>query len=269
MTPHVQNRDAIDIYWLGQAGFWIDFFGTRIVIDPYLSNSLAKKYAGKRFPHERMMQPPITVDRLPRPDLVLVTHAHTDHMDPETLAPLSSRFPDVPVIVPVATKKVALERIGNVDAIRTIDAGLEIEVENQLTIKAFPAAHERFDVTADGHHPYLGYGVAKADRRIYHSGDTVPFDGMEDLVGAYAPEIALLPINGRDEYRKSNGVPGNMTATEAVSLCIDTGIRHLVPHHFGMFDFNTADPDDAVECARHLSSLNIHIPVPGKAIRFD
>ena len=70
------------LHWLGQAGFWIDTGAHRILIDPYLSDSLARKYAGQANDHRRMMPVPVVPEALPRPDVVLVTHAHTDHMDP-------------------------------------------------------------------------------------------------------------------------------------------------------------------------------------------
>ena len=63
------------LFWLGQAGFWIDTGAHRLLIDPYLSDSLARKYAGTAYPHLRMMAAPVSVAALPRPDLVLVTHA--------------------------------------------------------------------------------------------------------------------------------------------------------------------------------------------------
>lgn len=234
------------IFWLGQAGFWIDLDGVRILIDPYLSDSLAKKYEGKLFPHIRMMPPPFTVATLPEPDIVLITHAHTDHMDPETLGPLAQQFPNLKFYVPVATRDIAIDRIGNENALRFVNAGDEIAFDGGLSVSVFPSAHEALDQTEEGYFPYLGYGLAKNEHRLYHSGDTIPFAGLEQLIKAFAPKIAMLPINGRDAYRKSHGVPGNMTAKEALAFCANTNIAGLIPHHFGMFEFNTADPAELI-----------------------
>ena len=96
--PHLPGAGEPGLFWLGQAGFWIETGEHRILIDPYLSDSLAKKSAGRKHPHKRMMPPPVDVAALPQPDIVLVTHAHTDHLDPETLAPLFARFPDLPFV---------------------------------------------------------------------------------------------------------------------------------------------------------------------------
>ena len=76
------------LWWLGQAGFVVAQGGLRIVIDPYLSDSLAEKYRGKPHDHRRMMPPPVAPDKLTGIDWLLCTHGHTDHMDPGTIPPL-------------------------------------------------------------------------------------------------------------------------------------------------------------------------------------
>ena len=84
--------EALRLCWLGQAGFVIDGGGLRAVIDPYLSDSLAEKYRGKAFAHRRMMPAPVAPDGIAHVDLVLATHAHTDHLDLGTLpAPRAPR----------------------------------------------------------------------------------------------------------------------------------------------------------------------------------
>ncbi|MCR9136380.1 MAG: MBL fold metallo-hydrolase [Alphaproteobacteria bacterium] len=250
------------LFWLGQAGFWIETGRHRVLIDPYLSDSLAKKYAGKKHSHRRMMPPPISVEALPRPDIVLITHAHTDHLDPETLGPLHSRFPDLEFVVPAAREAIARERIGETANLVLVDAGDDLCPLDGLTIRVFPAAHETFDQDPYGRHPYLGYGISSNKLRIYHSGDSVPFEGLPQLVADYAPHIALLPVNGRDADRLADGIPGNFTLEEAIDLAKNTPV--LIPHHFGMFDFNTADPQVIDAAAANSSGLPMIMrPVAG------
>lgn len=71
---------------------------------------------------------------------------------------------------------------------------------------------------------------------------TAPWAGQVERLRDLAVDVALLPVNGRDAHRLAHGVPGNFTFAEAVALCAGAGIRTLVPHHWGMFDFNTVDP---------------------------
>lgn len=89
----IPDRDALAPYWLGQAGFVMRAGGLRILVDPYLSDTLGDKYRGTTTPHDRMMPVPVSVEALGAVDLALLTHHHTDHMDPGTLVALASRNP--------------------------------------------------------------------------------------------------------------------------------------------------------------------------------
>ncbi len=253
------------LFWLGQAGFWIETGEHRILIDPYLSDSLARKYAGKKHEHKRMMPPPVAVEKLPRPDLVLITHGHTDHMDPDTLRPLHSRFPDLPFVVPKAKLELARKRIGDSALLIGADAGDELAPLPALKLQIFPAAHEKVERDALGQFVFLGYGLATRGMRIYHSGDCIPFDGQADLIGDFAPDIALLPVNGRDAQRLADGIPGNFSLKEAIDL--SENIPYLVPHHFGMFDFNTIDPAEIDKAAQTIARPKIVRPQPGEILR--
>ncbi len=257
------------LFWLGQAGFWFDTGDHRVLIDPYLSDSLAKKYAGQVNDHQRMMPPPITPENLPKPDLVLVTHAHTDHMDPETLGPLAARFPGLPFVVPRAKLPIARERIGATANLITVSDGQTLAPLPGLTLHVLPAAHETLERDSDGNAHFLGYAIEAGGIALYHSGDSIPFDGLIDSVRALSPDIALLPVNGRDETRLAAGIPGNFTLEEAIALCQDAGIPWLIPHHFGMFAFNTLN-EEAIDAAS-ASTETPHIvkPVIGERLQLD
>lgn len=252
------------LFWLGQAGFWIEAGEHRVLIDPYLSDSLARKYAGKQHDHKRMMPPPITIEDLPRPDLVLITHAHTDHMDPDTLDPLHQRFPEVPFLVPAASLTQAKQRIGENAALIAVDADQTRNPLPGLTITTFPAAHEDLRRDAQGQHHFLGYGIECGGLKIYHSGDSIPFAGLRERIEAFAPDIMLLPVNGRDADRLAAGIPGNFTLDEAIALA--QGCAALIPHHFGMFAFNTIAPEAIEAAAAAISSPHIAMPRSGETL---
>lgn len=236
--------NGVSLYWLGQAGFVIDAHGRRVVIDPYLSDSLAVKYRNAAFSHERMAPAPLAADQLGPVDLVLCTHHHTDHMDGETLHLLAKRLPRLNFVVPAAARELAMQRIG-VDAGRLIeaDAGDRRKIRN-LELHVIRAAHETLERDEAGRHRFLGYGMDFGKVKIFHSGDTIPFDGQDEEIKAFAPDLALLPVNGRSEALRTSGFAGNLTLGEAVALCDRCGIDAMIAHHHGMFAFNTIAPDE-------------------------
>lgn len=240
----LRSPEGAAVWWLGQAGFVVEQGGLRIVIDPYLSDSLAEKYRGKPFPHLRMMPPPVQPGALRDVDWLLCTHSHTDHMDPGTIPALLAANPMAQVLAPRAERAKALERGVPADRLHLIDAGESLDLGG-VTVTATPSAHEELKVTPDGH-LYLGYALTGGGVTLWHSGDTIPHDGLVPAVQPLAVDMALLPVNGRDAVRAVNGVPGNLTLEEAVELTDAIGASHMLGHHFGLFDFNTLDPSEGM-----------------------
>ena len=196
------DRGELDVWWLGQAGFLIRSGNKRVVIDPYLSNSLAKKYSGTRFPHQRMAPPPVEPQNLFPVDYIFVTHGHTDHMDPETLRPIAAANPNCTFVVPSAEKAKAADRGVPEGRLASIDANDRMRLDACLSLIAIPAAHEDLKRDAQGRHFFLGYALCVEERPVlYHSGDCIPYAGLSDRLSGLDIDLALLPINGRDSVR--------------------------------------------------------------------
>jgi L-ascorbate metabolism protein UlaG (beta-lactamase superfamily) len=245
-------------YWLGQAGFVIDIAGKRLVIDPYLSDSLAVKYRGTPFPHERMMAAPVTPEALSGVDAVLCTHAHTDHMDPGTLPGLFAANPGAELIAPRAVRDAALDRSGlPARRIHLVDAGEDLRLGGGLTITPTRAAHETLERDVAGNHRFLGYVLCAPGMTLWHAGDTIPFEGQVKEVQALAPDVALLPVNGRRPELGARGIAGNLNLAEAVALTRALRASAMVAHHHGLFAFNTADPETIDSMAQTVSDLAV------------
>lgn len=255
----------IRFWWLGQAGFALEHAGRRILLDPYLSDSLATKYAGTVFPHIRLHPVPVDPSEIQGVRAVLHSHAHTDHLDPATVQALLTRNSPL-FIAPRARSRIALDRNVPAGSFTPVTAGDRVELATDITVTAVPAAHETLETDEHGDSVFLGYVIDIAGVRIYHSGDCIPYEGQAQLLREHCVDLALLPINGRDSHRLTNGVPGNFTVGEAISLCRTAGMPAMVGHHFGLFDFNTISPDDAVaEFARTAGNLQWTVPTVGRA----
>jgi L-ascorbate metabolism protein UlaG (beta-lactamase superfamily) len=236
------NRDDghFRLWWLGQSGFLVQSKRRHLLLDPYLSDSLTKKYASTDKPHIRMTARIVDPARLDFIDVVTSSHNHTDHLDGETLVPLLRANPQLAMIAPAANRAFIANRL-SVDA--SFPIGLsdgESAMVDPFRFTAVPAAHE--EVSPE----FLGYVVEFGPWRIYHSGDTLLYDGMAERLRPFAVDVALLPINGRAPERR---VPGNLSGTEAARLAKAMGARLVVPCHYEMFAFNTADPAQFIQAA--------------------
>jgi L-ascorbate metabolism protein UlaG (beta-lactamase superfamily) len=241
--------DGVGVAWLGQAGFALRYDDLRIFLDPYLSDYLEKKYRGTNRPHERLMAAPIQLQEAEKLDWVMCTHQHSDHMDPEALPILASQSPACRFIIPRASQEHLLNLGVPNEQIAGINAPKKILLSSTCSLEAVPSAHEALDKNERGEYRYLGYIIRLGSMTLYHSGDTIPYPGLAERVKGAQIDLALLPINGRGK-----GVPGNFTFDEAVQLCQTADIPYLIPHHFGMFAFNTVDPRIIEASAKQLGS---------------
>src|SRR5260370_34685877 len=103
------------LWWLGQSGFLVAHNGRALVLDPYLSDSRTRKYAGTDKPHARMTElvvEPAALGAITVIDVITSSYNHTDHFDPETLLPLLAANPQARLVIPAANRELALERLG-------------------------------------------------------------------------------------------------------------------------------------------------------------
>lgn len=243
------GENFLNVWWLGQSGFLIENAGHFLLIDPYLSDSLTKKYANTDKPHTPIMRRLVAPERLDFIDVVSSSHNHTDHLDPETLRPLFAANPNLSFVAGKANRMEAATR-GGIALVRVlgVDDGTTVQVKG-FRFTGIPAAHNTIERDEHGHCRFLGYVIECGPWKIYHSGDTLVYEGLADTLKKLGPiDLALLPINGDRPERR---VAGNMDGIEAARLASDAGVYLVCPCHYDMFEFNTASPGDfSAECNR-------------------
>ncbi|HZC23372.1 MAG TPA: MBL fold metallo-hydrolase [Candidatus Binatia bacterium] len=252
---HASNRrdGRFRLWWLGQSGFLLQWQGIHILLDPYLSDSLTRKYSHTDKPHVRMTELVIDPAELSFVDVVSSSHNHTDHLDAETLGPILTRNRAVKFIIPEANRAFVADRLRIDPTIPVgLDDGNKVELSigtSSIRISGVASAHEEVEHDEQGRVKHLGYVLQFGDWSLYHSGDTLRYHGMAEKLRPFAVDIALLPINGRSPERR---VAGNLSGTEAAKLAHDIGAKLVIPCHFDMFEFNTAPPDEFVATCRNL-----------------
>jgi L-ascorbate metabolism protein UlaG (beta-lactamase superfamily) len=262
IQPILQNNDFLadvfaardypndlHLWWLGQSGFLVQWQGHHLLFDPYLSDSLTHNYAATDKPHVRMTERVVAPEALDFLDVVTSSHNHTDHLDKETLTALMRVNPKLQLVVPEANRAFVCDRLGvAIEYPRGLEAD-ETKRFGVFEITGVPAAHPELEKDEWGHHKFLGYVVQCGDFKIYHSGDTVLYDGMAPKLACFQVNVALLPINGDLPER---GVAGNLNGAEAATLAKEIGAELVIPCHYEMFEFNTASPDGFIRTAEAL-----------------
>ena len=242
---------VVQMWRRGQSGFLVTWCGHHLLFDPYLSDSLTRKYADTDKPHVRMTEQAVQPGSLRGIAVTTSTHNHTDHLDAETLLPLRKANPGLQLVLPAANRAFAADRLGcEADWPIGLNAG-EKTMVGPFEFTGIPAAHETLEMNEEGQHHFLGYVVRMGDWQLYHSGDTLRYDGMEERLTETGPiDLAILPINGCKPERR---VAGNLSGEEAAALARNVGMGTVIPCHYEMFEFNTADPAEFVQACQSVN----------------
>lgn len=236
----VRGVPGLHLWWLGQSGFLLHHEGRFALLDPYLSDSLTKKYANTDKPHVRMTRRVVDPAKLNFVHVVTSSHNHTDHLDAETIRPLLAANPKLKLVVPEANREFVAQRLG-------VPLHVPEGLEDGMSLKAggfefhgVPAAHEAREFDDLGRDQFMGYVVKAGRWAVYHSGDTMLYPGIVEKLEPFNVDVALLPINGSARERR---VAGNLDGREAAQLARMIGAGVVIPCHFEMFEFNTVSPE--------------------------
>src|SRR5664279_5420892 len=252
MDELLRDNNTLHLWWLGQSGFLLQWNGKRVLLDPYLSDSLTKKYAATDKPHTRMSELVTRPELLKNISIVTSSHNHTDHLDSETLLPVLENNPGIRFIIPEANKDFVVERLKCDKGFPIgLNDGKSVDI-NGFTFHGIPAKHNEIERDENGNCRYMGYVIEFGDYKIYHSGDTLRFDEMVNLLKPFAVDVALLPINGNDPARK---VAGNLDCRNATELAKAINAKFAIPCHYDMFAFNTADVNDFIHESKKINQL--------------
>ena len=238
------RQQGVSLWWLGQSGYLIHSAGVCIAVDPYLSDSLTRKYATTDKPHERISERVVAPELLHMVSLVTSSHNHTDHLDAETIVPLGG----VPLACSAANVDFARQRLGEGVPVVGLRRGTPWQ-HGPFRLHVVPAAHNTRETDAHGHERFIGLVIEVGGVTIYHSGDTLWYPEVVAELAGWRIDCGLLPINGNVPERR---VAGNLDGCEAASLAKHVGMGVVVPCHYDMFAFNTVAPTDFVRCAREI-----------------
>jgi L-ascorbate metabolism protein UlaG (beta-lactamase superfamily) len=220
------SEGELGVTFIGHSSFFLQVGGRTLLVDPVFSKRLILL--------RRQRQPGLDWREMPAVDVVLLTHAHMDHLNVVSLrrairrtVRLRGRAPEV--VVPKGVEDL-VDRLGFA-AVHGMEWWEEREVAG-LRVTMTPAKHWGARMFSDTHRGYGGYVIEGGGASVYHSGDTAYFGGFREVGQRLAPQVALLPIGAYfpDNYRAVHTSP-----EEALRGFVETGAEVMVPMHFGTF----------------------------------
>lgn len=242
------------IKYLGQCGFLITSQNTRAVTDPYLSYGVDENHYSEKTPWKRLYPPPCTLSEL-SPDIIVISHAHDDHLDPITVRKYLESGGDAFFIAPAPICGI-LSELG-VKNERLIRAYAENEIIfNDLAVLPIPCAHTELHTDKNGDYLELSYFIKSGGKTVFFGGDMSLYDGICERISKEDPDLLLLPCNGRDEERTANGIIGNITEVEAAELAARLKAPFLPMHH-DLYEINGCPEENIAAAARAFGATLI------------
>jgi L-ascorbate metabolism protein UlaG (beta-lactamase superfamily) len=236
--PYLVGRGELGVTFIGHASFFIQIGGCNVVIDP--------NFAPWLFVLKRLRKPGLQVRDLPPVDLILVTHAHFDHLHRPSLRAIVNhtrrKGGTVPAIV-VPTH--VLDLVSDLGFSEVIELDWWNSCRHgALTVTHVPSRHWGARVLKDSHRGYGGYVLRDRKHSVYHAGDTAYFSGFREIGKQLSPEVALLPIGAYNPPAFRNVHANPADATQAF---LDLNAQWMVPMHYGTFKLSHEPMDEPLQ----------------------
>lgn len=235
--PRLVSNGELGLTFIGHSSFFVQMGGQNVVIDP--------NFAPWLFLLKRLRKPGVKVRDLPPIDVVLVTHAHFDHLHRPSLRAIvqqTRRKKDAPIIVVPREVFDLVSDLGFSDVV-------ELDWWNSyrhhgLTITHVPSQHWGARILHDSHRGYGGYVLRGGKHSLYHAGDTAYFPGFREIGRRLAPELALLPIGA---YNPPSFRNVHTSPADATRAFMDLSARWMVPMHYGTFRLSHEPIDEPLQ----------------------
>lgn len=234
--PHLWNNDSLTLAWIGHSTVLINFFGKWIVTDPVLFDNIGLYFLGNTIGPQRVTPPALSIDEFPKPDIILLSHAHMDHMDYQTLKHFAEKYPDeIEVITAYLTKDVIVDLPWK--SISIMDWNNERTLQDirfhALEVKhfgwRFPWERDRSRGYFKDGRSYNAYIIEYNGKKILFGGDTAMTDKLQTAKNENV-DIALMPIGAYNPWKRNHCNP-----EEALQMAAEINAKYFIPIHTKTF----------------------------------
>ena len=218
----------VTVAWLGHATVLINFFGIKILTDPVLFPRVGIRLPGFTIGPKRLTAPALEFHELPKIDLIILSHAHFDHLDLRTLRCFDER---TRVITARATRDL-LRRTCFTDVIE-LDWNERKTLKtaaSEIDVSAFPVNHWGARKRRDTFRGYNGYLLERKERRIVFAGDTAMTDSFSELRQHGSIDLAIMSIAAYNPWIHSHCTP-----EQAIEMANAASAQFIMPVHHQTF----------------------------------
>jgi L-ascorbate metabolism protein UlaG (beta-lactamase superfamily) len=239
-VPATWHDNAITLAWLGHATVLINFYGVRILTDPALYDRIGVDAGLGTIGPLRLVQSALSPADLPDIDLVLVSHAHFDHLDTATLGAIGGR----PAAVMAAETADLLPRrqYASVEELRWNDTTHVDTPRGDISVRAIEVKHWGARIRRDTHRGYTGFIVEREGRRLLIGGDTADTPVFRSYRSHGPFEAAVMPIGAYNPWQRNHCTP-----EQAVAMADAAGARLFIPVHHKSFKLSREPFEEPIE----------------------
>jgi L-ascorbate metabolism protein UlaG (beta-lactamase superfamily) len=227
-NPAKWSNGQVTLAWLGHTTVLINFFGVKILTDPVLFPRIGIRLPRFTIGPKRLTAPALEFHELPKIDLILLSHAHFDHLDLRTL-----RCFDENTIVITARATGDLLRRTRFRYVTELDWSERKTFKtaaSEIDIRAFAVNHWGARKRHDDYRGYNGYLLERNGRRIIFAGDTAMTDSFTELRRYGSIDVAIMSIGAYNPWIRSHCTP-----EQAIEMANDAGARFIMPVHHQTF----------------------------------
>ncbi len=226
--PSKWSDAQVTLAWIGHSTVLLNFFGVTILTDPVLFPRVGIRLPGFTIGPKRLTAPALSFDESPKIDLILLSHAHFDHLDLRTLRCFDE---STSVITARATTDLLQgTRFSQVTELDWDQSKRFSTAAGEIEITAFPVKHWGARTQRDTYRGYNGYLIERSGRRIIFAGDTAMTESFAERRRHGVIDVAIMSIGAYNPWMQSHCTP-----EQAVQMANAAGARFIVPVHHQTF----------------------------------
>jgi L-ascorbate metabolism protein UlaG (beta-lactamase superfamily) len=243
--PATWHDNAITIAWLGHATVLVNFYGMRIITDPVLYPRIGVDLGIGSLGPKRLVRSALAPNELPEIDLVLVSHAHFDHLDTPSLASLGGR--PAAVMAAGTADLLPQQYYSSVHELPWQESTRVITPRGEALVRAIEVRHWGARIQRDTWRGYGGFVIEREGRRLLIGGDTAETAAFRDHRRFGPFEAAVMPIGAYDPWIRNHCTP-----EQAVAMADAAGARYFVPVHHQSFALSREPVTEPIERAEQM-----------------